>query len=85
MGRLLKVCLFAAFAALGGLVARRLLGLEEEMSAPVAGPTTGVNESDATRDELYREAKELKVEGRSKMNKGQLQEAVEAAKTGGRT
>ena len=32
-----------------------------------------------TRDELYRKAKELDIEGRSKMTKKQLEEAVRAA------
>ena len=33
-----------------------------------------------TRDQLYEEAKRLGVEGRSKMNKSQLQRAVDARK-----
>jgi DNA ligase D-like protein (predicted 3'-phosphoesterase) len=33
-----------------------------------------------TRDQLYNEAKKLKVEGRSRMNKSQLQRAVDAKK-----
>src|SRR5687767_5085821 len=33
-----------------------------------------------TRDQLYNEAKKLGIEGRSKMNKGQLQRAVEGKK-----
>ena len=33
-----------------------------------------------TRDQLYNEAKKLGIEGRSKMNKGQLQRAVDAKK-----
>jgi hypothetical protein len=33
-----------------------------------------------TRDQLYNEARKLGVEGRSKMNKGQLQRAVDARK-----
>jgi hypothetical protein len=37
-----------------------------------------------TRDQLYNEAKRMKVEGRSKMNKAQLQRAV-AAKKGSRS
>jgi hypothetical protein len=36
-----------------------------------------------TRDELYSEAQRLEIQGRSKMNKQELSEAVEAAKTGG--
>ena len=33
-----------------------------------------------TRDQLYEEAKDLSIEGRSKMNKAQLQRAVDAKK-----
>jgi hypothetical protein len=33
-----------------------------------------------TRDQLYNEARSLGIEGRSKMNKGQLQRAVDAKK-----
>jgi hypothetical protein len=33
-----------------------------------------------TRDQLYNEAKKLGIEGRSNMNKGQLQRAVDAKK-----
>jgi hypothetical protein len=33
-----------------------------------------------TRDQLYNEAKKLNVEGRSRMNKSQLQRAVDAKK-----
>ena len=34
-----------------------------------------------TRDQLYNEAKQLGIEGRSRMNKGQLLRAVEAKKS----
>lgn len=34
-----------------------------------------------TRDQLYNEAKRLKIEGRSKMSKGQLQRAVAGKKS----
>jgi hypothetical protein len=33
-----------------------------------------------TRDQLYNEAKKLGIDGRSRMNKGQLQRAVDAKK-----
>ncbi len=33
-----------------------------------------------TRDQLYNEAKDLRIEGRSKMNKAQLQRAVDRKK-----
>jgi plasmid stabilization system protein ParE len=33
-----------------------------------------------TRDQLYEEAKDLRIEGRSKMNKAQLQRAVDRRK-----
>jgi hypothetical protein len=38
-----------------------------------------------TRDELYEQATRLGVRGRSKMNKRQLHEAVEARRSGGQT
>ena len=45
------------------------------------GRRSGTNRSKGrTRDQLYNEAKDLGVEGRSKMNKSQLQRAVAAAK-----
>src|SRR4051794_14984968 len=34
-----------------------------------------------TRDQLYNEAKDLGIEGRSKMNKGQLQRAIAGKKS----
>jgi hypothetical protein len=34
-----------------------------------------------TRDQLYNEAKKLRIEGRSKMNKDQLRRAVDAKKS----
>ena len=34
-----------------------------------------------TRDQLYNEARQLGIEGRSKMNKGQLQRAVDRKKS----
>jgi hypothetical protein len=34
-----------------------------------------------TRDQLYNEAKKLNIEGRSSMNKSQLQRAVDAKKS----
>ncbi len=37
-------------------------------------------EKGRTRDQLYAEAKDLGVDGRSKMNKAQLQKAVDGAK-----
>jgi hypothetical protein len=38
-------------------------------------------EKGRTRDQLYNEAKKLNVEGRSQMNKAQLQRAVDAKKS----
>ena len=48
--------------------------------APSAG-----GDSRPTRDQLYSEAQRLGIKGRSKMKKQELQQAVEAAKTGGTT
>ena len=89
--RLLKLCLLGAIAALGVLVGRRLLELEQEKGAPPPKTNAssengvGAGHGEATREQLYQEAKNLDVEGRSKMNKRQLQEAVEDAKTGGKS
>lgn len=38
--------------------------------------------AEPTRDELYERAKQLEIEGRSKMNKEQLRRAVEDAEGG---
>lgn len=38
-------------------------------------------EKGRTRDQLYNEAKQLNIDGRSKMNKGQLRRAVDAKKS----
>ena len=45
------------------------------------GQRSGTNrEKGRTRDQLYNEAKQLNIEGRSTMNKSQLQRAVDAKK-----
>ena len=45
------------------------------------GQRSGTNrQKGRTRDQLYNEAKKLGVEGRSSMNKSQLQRAVDAKK-----
>jgi hypothetical protein len=46
------------------------------------GLRSGTNRTKGrTRDQLYAEAKQLNVDGRSKMNKDQLQRAVDAKKS----
>ena len=46
------------------------------------GQRSGTNrEKGRTRDQLYNEARNLNVEGRSKMNKAQLQRAVDRKKS----
>jgi hypothetical protein len=46
------------------------------------GRRSGTNRTKGrTRDQLYAEAKQLNVDGRSKMNKDQLQHAVDAKKS----
>jgi len=45
------------------------------------GQRSGTNRSKGrTRDQLYAEAQKLNIDGRSKMNKSQLQHAVDAEK-----
>jgi hypothetical protein len=45
------------------------------------GQRSGTNRTKGrTRDQLYNEAKEMGIDGRSNMNKSQLQRAVDARK-----
>jgi hypothetical protein len=45
------------------------------------GQRSGTNRAKGrTRDQLYQEARKLNIEGRSKMNKDQLQRAVDRRK-----
>jgi hypothetical protein len=45
------------------------------------GQRSGTNRPKGrTRDQLYNEARNLGIDGRSKMNKGQLERAVDAKK-----
>src|SRR5215211_5326491 len=96
MRRLLSIAFVAAAALAAGLVARRrrqrtrwkALPPPDEADSPpglaAASPApAGSRDREPTRKELYREATRLGLKGRSKMNKRQLQEAVEAARTGG--
>jgi hypothetical protein len=101
MRRIAKIALAAAVAAAAVQAVRWLLerdgrsadALPAPAPSPVSSPTPSgagrTNSSGAgterTRDELYGEAKRLEIEGRSKMNKQELKQAVEAAKTGGST
>jgi hypothetical protein len=91
MRRIVKIVLLAVLVAAAGLALRRLLepgpdAAELEPPKPGdehPGRPNGTSPSGPTKDELYTEAKRLEIQGRSKMNKQELQEAVEAAKTGG--
>jgi hypothetical protein len=89
MRRIVKIALAAALAALVAAGIRRLLEPVEREAIPAStsngrAPAKRPAESSTpTRDELYSEAQRLEIQGRSKMNKQELSEAVEAAKTGG--
>jgi hypothetical protein len=89
MRRLLKIPLAGAVAALVGMLIRRLLEQVEGDRGGVPAAGGGETQSAAvpprTRDQLYKEAARLDIKGRSKMNKAELKDAVEMAKTGGRT
>ena len=98
MRRIAKLVSAAAVTAVAAAAIRRLLGREEQAApesprtrTPHRPPATHSNggrpdsEGGPTRDELYGEARRLDIEGRSKMNKQELKQAVEAAKTGGTT
>jgi hypothetical protein len=57
------------------------LSREDMSSSRRGGLRSGTNrEKGRTRDQLYQEARKLGVEGRSKMNKPQLQRAVDRRK-----
>jgi hypothetical protein len=76
MRRLLTLALAVLLAA---WLVRRLLVAAKE---PVVTDSPA-SDSPLTRDQLYSEARRLGVKGRSKMNKQQLQEAVDAARIEG--
>ena len=79
MRRLLNIALAAGVTALAMRLIRRLLARAVEQDVQPA-PTAN---SAVTREQLYRQAADLRIKGRSKMNKRQLREAVEAARSGG--
>jgi hypothetical protein len=54
---------------------------QDMSSSRRGGQRSGTNrQKGRTRDQLYNEAKQLNIEGRSQMNKSQLQRAVDAKK-----
>lgn len=57
------------------------LSLRDESSSRRGGQRSGTDRPKGrTRDQLYGEARRLGIEGRSKMNKEQLQRAVDAGR-----
>jgi hypothetical protein len=78
MRRIVKIALAAALAAAAAQAVRWLLQQDVEAARQLPRPKP-------TREQLYGEARRLDIGGRSKMNKQELQQAVEAAKTGGST
>jgi hypothetical protein len=84
MRRIVRIAFAVALAAAAALAVRRLLEADAGPgpALPPAGPVPS-QATGPTRDELYSEARRLDIQGRSKMNKQELQEAVEAAKTEG--
>jgi hypothetical protein len=55
---------------------------DDKSSSQRGGERSGTNrEKGRTRDQLYNEARQLNVEGRSQMTKAQLQRAVDAKKS----
>jgi hypothetical protein len=55
---------------------------DDMSSSRRGGQRSGTNrEKGRTRDQLYNEAKKLNIEGRSSMNKAQLQRAVDGKKS----
>jgi Rho termination factor, N-terminal domain len=87
MRRLIGIALAATVIGAVWVLLRDLLAereIEESLPASDSSPaTTGASGNGAggpSKAELYREAQELEVEGRSKMTKQQLAEAVAAAR-----
>jgi hypothetical protein len=92
MRRVLRIAIAIALTALVAVGIRRLLEPAEHDAIPDAIPSStgdgwpapaSAGLASPTREELYSEAQRLDIQGRSKMNKQELQEAVEAATTGG--
>jgi hypothetical protein len=83
MRTLTKIALAGSVTLVAGLLIRRLLSQTGDEGAQAADPAAELRSSAVTHEQLYREAVGLGIRGRSKMNKRQLQQAVEAAKTGG--
>ena len=55
---------------------------QDMSSSRRGGPRSGTNrQKGRTRDQLYNEAKQLGIEGRSSMNKDQLQRAIAGKKS----
>ena len=60
---------------------RSRTSVQDKSSAQRGGERSGTNRPKGrTRDQLYNEAKKLNIEGRSRMNKQQLQRAVDRKK-----
>jgi hypothetical protein len=80
MGRLLRLSLLAALGALAWVLARELLAESGDRPGSGGGEVgAGRPPEEKSRDELYEQAKRLGIEGRSKMSKDQLVEAIAAA------
>ena len=61
---------------------RSRTSIEDMSSSRRGGQRSGTNrEKGRTRDQLYAEAKHLGIDGRSTMNKAQLQRAVDSRKS----
>jgi hypothetical protein len=61
---------------------RSRTSVQDKSPGQRGGERSGTNrQKGRTRDQLYNEAKKLNVEGRSNMNKRQLQRAVDAKKS----
>ena len=79
MGRLLRVLTLGAIAAAIWVLLKELL---EEDSFEQAPAPAAENEGEPSKAELYERAKQLDIEGRSKMSKERLAEAIAAVENG---
>lgn len=90
MTRLLRLLTLGAIAAAAWVLLKEMLDSEQPgSSAPESSSTAsappaagGSDPGEPSKAELYERAKQLQIEGRSKMSKQRLAEAVAAAENG---
>ena len=87
MSRLLRLLTLGAVAAAAWVLLKEMLdsdlpGSPQPEESEPASPAPSAGASEPSKAELYERAKQLQIEGRSKMSKERLAEAVAAAENG---